>query len=318
MWIDDGEKYALVSLEVKLEGTVPPQQIESDLWVLTDTTFDVPSQLREWLGSIRTDEVAGSNLFLVSKLSSATPGVLDGENQALLRRVYHFYVGLLLSAMFSPSHEPVMLTGARQDGAIDIRQQKNLGLPAPQVFRRYPARPPARRAAAGAGLLADLAGPQRAPAAGGTRDPRRPGDLRRASRPHRRRTRTAARRGVQDGAVLAGLPHPVPVPRKGPLAGPVAAREEIAPRWETLYDRLKRDWEPWARSAKVGLRQDPSPSNWACIAARPGGGARCARRRCCDCVRFPCSETTRQRGTNRGCDRPDIASERRKHALGEC
>lgn len=139
MWIDDGEKYALVGLEVKLEGTVPPQQVESDLWVLTGTTFDVPSQWREWLGSVRTDEVAGSNLFLVSKLGSATPGVLDGENQALQRRVRHFYVGLLLSAMFSPSHEPVMLTGARQDGAIDIRQQSNLGLPAPQVFRRYPA-----------------------------------------------------------------------------------------------------------------------------------------------------------------------------------
>lgn len=138
MWIDDGENYALVGLEVKLEGTVAPQQVGSDLWVLTDTTFDVPSQWREWLGSIRTDEVAGSNLFLVSKVASTTPGVLDGENQALQRRVHHFYVGLLLSAMFSPSHKPVMLTGARQDGEIDIRQQSNLDLPAPQVFRRYP------------------------------------------------------------------------------------------------------------------------------------------------------------------------------------
>ena len=138
MWIDDGEKYALVGLEVKLEGIAPPEQVEPDLWILTDTTFDVPAQWREWLGSIRADEVAGSNLFLVSKLTSATPGVLDSENQALQRRVRNFYVGLLLSAMFSPSHKPVMLTGARQDGAIDIRQQSNLDLPAPQVFRGYP------------------------------------------------------------------------------------------------------------------------------------------------------------------------------------
>lgn len=139
MWIDDGEKYALVGLEVKLEGSVSPQQVKPELWVLTDTTFDVPSQWREWLGSFRTDEVAGSNLFLVSKLASATPGVLDGENQALKRRVNHFYVGLLLSAMFSPSHKPVMLTGERQDGAIGIREQSTLDLPAPQVFRPYPA-----------------------------------------------------------------------------------------------------------------------------------------------------------------------------------
>lgn len=139
MWIGDDEKYALIGLQVKFEGATPPERVESDLWVLTDTTFDVPAQWREWLGTIRAEEVAGSNLFLVSKLASTTPGVLNGENEALQRRVHHFYVGLLLSAMFSPSHEPVMLTGARQDRVIDIRQQSNLNLPTPQVFRRYPA-----------------------------------------------------------------------------------------------------------------------------------------------------------------------------------
>ena len=40
----------------------------------------------------------------------------------------HFYFGLLLSVMFSPSHKPVMLTGARRDGVIDIRQQMDLEL----------------------------------------------------------------------------------------------------------------------------------------------------------------------------------------------
>ena len=137
MWIADGEKYALVGLEVKLEGP-PPEQIAPNLWVLTDTTFDVPSEWQEWLGSVRADQVASSNLFLVSKLASETPDVLDGENQSLQKRVYHFYVGLLLSAMFSPSHKPVLLTGARQKGAIGVRQQMDLDIPASQVFRPYP------------------------------------------------------------------------------------------------------------------------------------------------------------------------------------
>ena len=138
MWIADGEKYALVGLEVKLEERPPPEQVAPNLWVLTDTTLDVPSEWREWLGSIRTDEVAGSNLFLVSKLASATPDVLDGENRSLQQRVWYFYVGLLLSVMFSPSHKPVMLTGARRDGVIGVRQQRDLELPAPQVLPRYP------------------------------------------------------------------------------------------------------------------------------------------------------------------------------------
>lgn len=45
MWIADAEKYALVGLEVKLEGAPPPKRIAPDLWVLTTTTFDVPSDL---------------------------------------------------------------------------------------------------------------------------------------------------------------------------------------------------------------------------------------------------------------------------------
>jgi hypothetical protein len=138
VWVDDGDKYALVGLELKLDGVMPPERIAPDLWVLAGTTFEVPAEWREWLGSIRADEVGGSNLFLVSKLASATPDVLDGENQALEKRVWHFYVGLLLSAMFSPSHKPVLLTGTRRDGVIGIRQQKDLELPVPQVFRPYP------------------------------------------------------------------------------------------------------------------------------------------------------------------------------------
>lgn len=139
MWIADGEKYALVGLGVNLDGALPPERIAPNLWMLSDTTFDVPSQWREWLGSIRAEQVAGCNLFLGSKLVSSTPDILDGENQALQQRVWHFYVGLLLSAMFAPSDKPVMLTGARRDGVIDIRQQKDLELPVPQVFRPYPA-----------------------------------------------------------------------------------------------------------------------------------------------------------------------------------
>jgi hypothetical protein len=139
MWIENGDKYALVGLEVKLEGAPPPAPATGELWALTGATFEVPPEWREWLGSIRTEEVAGCNLFLATKIASAAPDILDAENQTLEQRVWHFYVGLLLSAMFSPSHRPVLLTGARRDGVIGIRQHKDLELPVPQVFRPYPA-----------------------------------------------------------------------------------------------------------------------------------------------------------------------------------
>jgi len=137
-WIDDGEKYGLVGLSVKVEGHIPQGTISANLSVLADTTFNVPSNWQEWLGSIRAREVEDCNLFLLSKQPSSTPGILDAENQKLEQLVWNFYVGLLLASTFAPAHKPVMLTGSRQAGEIDIRQQKDLDSPIPCLFRPYP------------------------------------------------------------------------------------------------------------------------------------------------------------------------------------
>ena len=137
-WIDDGEKYAVVGLTVKVDGHIPSGTIASDLWVLADTTFNTPPYWREWLGSIRAREVEDCNLFLLSKLASSTPDVLDAENQKLQQRVGKFYVGLLLASTFAPAHKPVMLPGSRRVGEIDIRQQQDFDSPIPCLFRTYP------------------------------------------------------------------------------------------------------------------------------------------------------------------------------------
>ena len=90
-WIDDGEKYAVVGLTIKVDGHIPSGTIASDLWVLADdTTFNTPPYWREWLGSLRAREVEDCNLFLLSKLASSTPDVLDAENQKLQQRVGNF------------------------------------------------------------------------------------------------------------------------------------------------------------------------------------------------------------------------------------
>ena len=75
-WIEDGEKYALVGLSVNIDGELPPGEIAPNLWVLADPAFNVPPLWREWLGSIRAEEVEACNLFLLSKLASLTPDVL--------------------------------------------------------------------------------------------------------------------------------------------------------------------------------------------------------------------------------------------------
>ena len=138
-WIGEGEKFAFVGLSVKVEQNVPKGLIAPRLWVVNEPQFQVPTHWKEWLGTIRAEEVEGANLFLISKLKSEQPDVLDGDNQSLQRLVSQFYVGLLLASTFSTAHRPVALTGSRRNGEVNIRQQSDFEIPVPRAFRPYPA-----------------------------------------------------------------------------------------------------------------------------------------------------------------------------------
>jgi hypothetical protein len=137
-WVAEGEKYGLVGLEVKLDHDVQPGLVAPRLWIANGTHFQIPTHWREWLGSIRAEQVDAANLFLVSKLSSKHPEVLDDENKRLLELASLFYVGLLLASRFSTAHKPIVLTGACREGEVDIRQQTEFEAPIPRLFRPYP------------------------------------------------------------------------------------------------------------------------------------------------------------------------------------
>ena len=137
--IAEGEKYAFVGLSVNVEQNVPRGLIAPNLWAATGPQFEMPSHWREWLGTIRTEEVEAANLLLLSKIKSERPDVLDGENQSLQHLVSLFYVALLLASRFSTAEKPVLLTGSRRNGEIDIRQQADFEIPIPCEFKPYPA-----------------------------------------------------------------------------------------------------------------------------------------------------------------------------------
>lgn len=137
-WIIEGEKYALVGLSVNVAQDAPKGLIAPRLWVVNRPQFQVPSHWKEWLGTIRAKEVEAANIFLVSKLKSQRPDVLDSENQSLQHLVSLFYVGLLLASPFSTAHKPVVLTGSRRNDEVDIRQQGEFEIPIPREFRPYP------------------------------------------------------------------------------------------------------------------------------------------------------------------------------------
>jgi hypothetical protein len=138
-WIDEGDKYAVMALAVKLDDPVPLQQMTSHHWAFAHARFDIPAHWREWLGTIRTKEVEGSNLFLLSKMRSQAPEVVDAETAELKRHAAHFYAGLLLTSPFAPAHKPVMLAGYCRDGEINVRSQDDYEPAIPSIVRRYPA-----------------------------------------------------------------------------------------------------------------------------------------------------------------------------------
>jgi hypothetical protein len=138
-WLGEGEKYALLGLNLKSDQAgFADEQLSAELAVLTRAAFKMPAHWREWLGSIRAEEVEDCDFFILSKLESKQTGVLDGENQALMSRVWSFYRGLLLTSRFATAHKPVILTGSREDNEIGVRQTQDLEMAAECVFRGYP------------------------------------------------------------------------------------------------------------------------------------------------------------------------------------
>jgi hypothetical protein len=160
-WISDDEKYALLGLNIKSDQVgFADEQISPELTVLTRAAFKMPANWREWLGTIRVEEVEDCDVFILSKLNSKRPSVLDGENQTLQGRVWNFYRGLLLTSTFATAHRPVILTGAREEKEIGVRQTQDLESPAPCIFRPYPevSQAELRQAARIAGQLGKLGG----------------------------------------------------------------------------------------------------------------------------------------------------------------
>jgi len=56
-WISNGENFVIIRLGVKVEDSIPLQQLSPNLWVFADSAFRVLEHWPEWLGSIRTKEV---------------------------------------------------------------------------------------------------------------------------------------------------------------------------------------------------------------------------------------------------------------------
>lgn len=120
--IGTDEKFACIAFDNIAMDDAMPEAIDlgDGIWVLRvpPVTFDKTWQ--QWLGSIRSEELAGSNLFLVAKQHSDRPSILDDENQALLKKVDRLFYGILLQGI--PEYRNAYrFTGANVGGTHQVR-----------------------------------------------------------------------------------------------------------------------------------------------------------------------------------------------------
>jgi hypothetical protein len=137
-WLSDNEKYALITLEVRVDEGIPLRDFAPGYWAWSDAPIALPGHWREWLGTIQSEAIERGDLVLLCKIASKTPTVLDTENEILKRRVWGFYVGLLLSSTFTLGHPPMQLTGALREGVLDVLQQSSLDPSSSGLIRRFP------------------------------------------------------------------------------------------------------------------------------------------------------------------------------------
>jgi hypothetical protein len=124
MIIRQGEKYGLIAIpKASIKSSFPDKvEITSQLWVTTVLPSDLDQDWRSWIGSIKSELLENSKIFLIAKGPSLNPDILNGENSQYLNLVESFYWGLLLTDFFKTGGTPIRLTGAYISSGVDIRQ----------------------------------------------------------------------------------------------------------------------------------------------------------------------------------------------------
>lgn len=136
-WLNENEKYAAFTLEVKLEDGAASAR-SGDVALIVGGQFPLDEHWRGWMGSVAVEHVEDANLFLVASMPSAAPGILDAESAVLKQRAYNTYVGLQLVSRFAPAHKPMLILGGLESGELTVRSLDEFDVPVPSIAVPYP------------------------------------------------------------------------------------------------------------------------------------------------------------------------------------
>jgi hypothetical protein len=81
--IDDNERYALVALRVGGVTEIGTSEIALNLWAASQSFVPLSQLWREWLGTIRVEQIERCNLFFLTKMRSVATAISDQEDHDL-------------------------------------------------------------------------------------------------------------------------------------------------------------------------------------------------------------------------------------------
>jgi hypothetical protein len=129
IWLREGEKFSLIGLQVDADSSVSDGPVGDGLEAYTSLKLDTPGDWREWLGTIRVEDVEACTLILVCRRKSRTPGIVDAESKALSRNVGLWYTGLMLACPLDVWADPITAGGSLEGGKLDFREFGTLHAP---------------------------------------------------------------------------------------------------------------------------------------------------------------------------------------------
>ncbi|MDQ0317248.1 hypothetical protein [Amorphus orientalis] len=139
-WIQEGEKFSAICIACDLtEDTDPVFDEGEQLAILPNWKITLNSEWSSWIGEIHIEEIKDTNLILVSKSTSETPKVLDGENQRHNQASWLQYIGLLLSSSFHSWSAPIRIGGGKVSSKLSLREYARIDPPKASIGTIQPA-----------------------------------------------------------------------------------------------------------------------------------------------------------------------------------
>jgi hypothetical protein len=102
-----------------------PLDLGGGLWAIFGTPLELAPHWRNWLGSVKAQNFDRAGITLLGHRASDQPGILDDENELLVKDAFSLFLALLTCEIFH-YEGGLILSGANNGGNTDIRNLSDL------------------------------------------------------------------------------------------------------------------------------------------------------------------------------------------------